>query len=79
MIYLIETDIDWNTDKCVVKYSDLEYDYSGEKTYKIDTEVLDTFGIDYLDNLSVYLIRQATEELIKNRKEVRKEILNVYE
>lgn len=75
----VNTDIDWDKEECTAVIVDHEFDYVVKRSYKIDMEILNKKGVDYLDDLYVYLINEATKELITNRRELRKDIKNIYE
>lgn len=79
MNFEITTSIDWEKNIIVSVLRDYDFDYEQTKTYKIDQEVYDTFGAKYIDNLIIFMTREASEQLAKNRKESRNEIENVYE
>lgn len=73
------TDIDWDTEEAIAIIIDHEFDYVTKKRYRIDMEILESKGVEYLDDLFAYIINEATKEMITNRRELRKEIKNVYE
>jgi hypothetical protein len=62
-----------------VYFSDKETQFEDVRTYELDLKTLEEHRGDYIDNIAEGLMTAAIDNLIEQKKEYRKGILNAYD
>ena len=62
-----------------VYISDDETEFEDVIEYELSLEDIDKFGGKYIDNIAEFLLDKGDKALIEQRKEYRKNILNIYD